>query len=134
MVRKQQHTPDLACTPYPHAAEALFRALFKRAPPQQYLELRPLPTECLHRTLRFLRLRQFQRGGFDQAVPELLVGKADVSFGVLHRSRKGGTAADVEWASCSDAYISRQAEGGWALTLVQVLESSDPRTLLHGQS
>ncbi len=134
MVREQQHTPDLARTPYPHAAEALFRTLFKRAPPQQYLELRPLPTECLHRTLRFLRLRQFQRGGFDQAVPELLVGKADVSFGVLHRSRKGGTAADVEWASCSDAYISRQAEGGWALTLVQVLESSDPRTLLHGQS
>ncbi len=66
-------------------------------------------------------------------MPELLIGKADVSFGVLHRSRKGGTAADVDWASCSDAYISRQAEGGWALTLVQVLESSDPRTLLHGE-
>ncbi len=57
-----------------HPAVAFLKALFGRAPQQHYLELRPLPTGLLPTSLRFLRLRQLQRRGFDQAVPELLNG------------------------------------------------------------
>ena len=48
-----------------HPAVGFLKALFGNAPHQHYLELRPLPPVLVPKSLRFFRLRQLQRRGFD---------------------------------------------------------------------
>ena len=123
-------TPGFSTVEPPQPAVPFLKSLFGNSPQQHYLELRPVPSRCLHKTLRFSRLRQLQRRGFDQAVPELLSGKADVFFGVLPRSPRCCKAVDVEWAACIWADLDKGWLASWPAELPQpsiVVESSPAR-------
>ncbi len=89
----------LGMDPADHPASRLLRALFGTAPPELYLEVRPLPTGLISPELRFLRLRQLQRRGFDQALPLRLDGRANVYFGVCPRRELGGKTINVALAT-----------------------------------
>ena len=82
-----------------HPAAELLQVLFQTTPHQLYLEIRPIPTGLVPQAQRFFRLRQLQRGGFDQAIPTLLDSQANVFFGVCPRKRPGGKATDVAMAT-----------------------------------
>jgi hypothetical protein len=115
-----------------HPAEAFLEVLFRGAPHQHYLEIRPLGATRgdSSQGRRFIRIRQLQRRGFDQAVPVSLDGKANVFFGVLPRCRQSGKAVDVEVATCLWADLDQGWPGSWLEGLPQpsiVVESSPDR-------
>ncbi|MFH1140982.1 MAG: DNA-primase RepB domain-containing protein [Chloroflexota bacterium] len=98
-----------------HPAAQLLKALFASALDEDYLEIRPLPIRS--DTRLFIPLQQLHLCGFDGAVPVDLDGKANVFFGVLPRSRQGGTAADVAVATCLWADLDKGLPTAWSATL-----------------
>ena len=78
-------------------ASRYLQVLYGNSPNDLFLEVRSVPTGLIPKTLRFFRLRQLQRRGFEHAVPTHLDGRANIYVSVLPRSNgESGRNEDVD--------------------------------------